>query len=159
MVVPGPQRVPTRPRRRSRQNLTMKTKPTMRTYEQFSQVSSRPFHASCSYVLILTIGSYQPTQIPVNVYFPSESASNTGSLFEPAEANSPCIKMTIPGRPPISGLVEISARIDLTRPKGVSVDVNGAFSADLNIDVLEEVCRRGGTLSLPGRVWNGTRLS
>jgi hypothetical protein len=67
--------------------------------------------------------------------------------------------MTIPERPPISGLVEISVRMDLTGPRGVSVDVSGAFSADLNTDVLEEVCRRGGTLSLPGRVWNGTQLS
>ena len=45
------------------------------------------------------------------------------------------------------------------RLKGVSVDVSGALSADLNTEVLEEACRRGGTLSLPGRVWNGTRLS
>ena len=67
--------------------------------------------------------------------------------------------MTIPERPPISGLVEISVRMDLTKPRGVSVDVSGALSADLNADVLEEVCRRGGALSLPGRVWNGTRLS
>ena len=49
--------------------------------------------------------------------------------------------------------------MDLTKPKGVSVDVSGALSADLNTDVLEEVCRRGGTLSLPGRVWNGMRSS
>ena len=110
-------------------------------------------------VLIAAIGSYQPTQIPVNVYFPLESASNSESLFEPTVTNSPCIKMTIPERPPISGLVEISVRMDLTKPKGVSVDVSGALSADLNTDVLEEVCRRGGTLSLPGRVWNGTRSS
>ena len=110
-------------------------------------------------VLTTTIGSYQPTQIPVNVYFPPESASNSESLFEPAVANSPCIKMTIPERPPISGLVEISVRMDPTRLKGVSVDVSGALSADLNTNVLEEVCRRGGTLSLPGRVWSGTRLS
>lgn len=110
-------------------------------------------------VPIVATGSYQPTQIPVNVYFPSESASNSESLFEPAAANSPCIKMTLPERPPISGLVEVSVRMDLKKPKGVSVDVSGALSADLNTDVLEEVCRRGGTLSLPGRVWNGTRLS
>jgi len=112
-------------------------------------------------VLVLngTAGSYQPTQIPVNVYFPPESAPTSESLFGPAVANSPCIKMTIPERPPISGLVEISVRMDLEKPKGVSVDVSGALSADLNTDVLEEVCRRGGVLSLPGRVWNGTRLS
>lgn len=105
------------------------------------------------------MGSYQPTQIPVNVYFPSENTSSSDSLFEPAAANSPCIKMTLPERSPISGLVEISVRMDPTKPKGVSVDVSGALSVDLDMAVLEEVCRRGGTLSLPGRVWNGTRLS
>ena len=110
-------------------------------------------------VLIGTAGSYHPTQIPVNVYFPPESTPTSESLFGPAVANSPCINMTIPERPPISGLVEISVRMDLTKPKGVSVDVSGALSADLNADTLEEVCRRGGALSLPGRVWNGTRLS
>jgi len=62
------------------------------------------------------------------------------------------MKMTIPERPQISGLVEISVRMDLKKPKGVSVDVSGALSADLNTGVLEEVCRRGGVLSLPGRV-------
>lgn len=66
-----------------------------------------------------------------------------------------CIKMTIPERSPISGLVEISVRMDLTRPKGVCVHVAGALAADLNVDVLEEVCRRGGTLSLPGRLVTG----
>ena len=68
------------------------------------------------------------------------------------------MKMTIPEWPPISGL-GISVRTDLGKPKGVSVDVNGALSADLNTDVLEEVCRRGGVMSLLGRVWNGTSLS
>ena len=120
-----------------------------------------PLYSCVTLVLVLigTAGSYQPTQIPVNVYFPPESAPTSESLFGPAVANSPCIKMTIPERPPISGLVEISVRMDLEKPKGVSVDVSGALSADLNTDVLEEVCRRGGVLSLPGRVWNGTRLS
>ena len=61
--------------------------------------------------------------------------------------------MTIPFRPPISGLVDISVGMDLTKAKGVSVDFSGALSADLNVDALEEVCRRGGVLNLPGRVW------
>jgi hypothetical protein len=137
----------------------MKIKLRKRTSRQFSRVG--PFRRLDLTVALIAAGtgSYKPTQIPVNVYFPSESASNSESLFEPAAANSPCIKMTIPERPPISGLVEISVRMDLAKPKGVSVDVSGALSADLNTDVLEEVCRRGGTLSLPGRVWNGTRLS
>ena len=102
--------------------------------------------------LIRTTGSYHPTQIPVNVYFPPETTPTSESLFGPAVANSPCINMTVPERPPISGLVEISVRMDLTKPKGVCVDVSGALSADLNADVLDEVCRYGRALSLPGRV-------
>ena len=53
--------------------------------------------------------------------------------------------MTTPERPPISGLTENSVRMDLTKPKGVFVDVNGALSADLGVGVLEEVCQRGGS--------------
>ena len=73
--------------------------------------------------------------------------------------NSSYMKLTIPERPPISSLVEISVGMDLEKPTCFSVDVSGALSADLNTDVLEEVRRRGGVLSLLGRVWNGTRLS
>jgi hypothetical protein len=160
VAIPGRQKVPTRPYQRNQQCPMVKTEPAKRISRQSSRVCPLPVFILClASVLIATTGSYQPTQIPVNVYFPSESASNSESLFEPAVANSPCIKMTIPERPPISGLVEISVRMDLAKPKGVSVDVSGALSADLDINVLEEVCRRGGTLSLPGRVWNGTRLS
>ena len=50
-------------------------------------------------VLIGTAGPYQPTQIPVIVYFPPESALTSESLFGPAVANSPRTKMTIPERP------------------------------------------------------------
>jgi hypothetical protein len=52
--------------------------------------------------------------------------------------------MTTPERPSISGLTENSVRMDLTKPKGVSVDFNGALSANLDMGVLEEVCQRGG---------------
>ena len=90
---------------------------------------------------------------------PPESVPTSESLFGRAVANSPCMKLTIPERPPISGLVEISVGMDLETPKGFSVDVSDALSADLNTDILGEVRRRGRILSLSGRVWNGTRLS
>lgn len=64
--------------------------------------------------------------------------------------------MTSPERHPITGLVEISVAHDPDQPRGVSVNVNGAMGADLKIDTLEEVCRRGGLLGLPGRVWKMT---
>jgi hypothetical protein len=61
--------------------------------------------------------------------------------------------MTSPERPPISGLVEITVVYDETRPRGISVEVSGAMGADLKLDVLEEICRRGGTMGLSGRIW------
>ena len=67
--------------------------------------------------------------------------------------------MTLPERPPISGLVEIDVSLDATRPRGVAVNLSGAMSADLNIEMLEEVCRRGGLFSLPGRVWASSFMS
>ena len=63
------------------------------------------------------------------------------------------IVMTSPEQPPISGLVEITVAYDSSRPRGIAVSINGALGADVNVDTLEEVCRRGGLLGLPGRVW------
>lgn len=61
--------------------------------------------------------------------------------------------MSSPERPPMPGQVEIAVTFDPSRPRGVALDINGAMGAELNTDVLEEVCRRGGILSLPGRIW------
>ena len=75
------------------------------------------------------------------------------TLSQPSTHRQTKIVMTSPERPPITGLVEISIAYDPLRPKGISLSVNGAMGADLNHDTLEEVCRRGGTLGLPGRIW------
>ena len=73
------------------------------------------------------------------------------------QARRPKIFMTSPERPPISGMVETTVSFDETRPRGVSVDVRGgALRTDLRMDILEEVCRRGGALSLPGRIWGSS---
>jgi len=61
--------------------------------------------------------------------------------------------MTSPERSPISGLVEVSVVHDETKPRGVSVEVQGAMTSDLKPADLEEICRRGGTLGLSGRIW------
>jgi len=65
----------------------------------------------------------------------------------------PKITMTFPERPPMSGLVEITVTFDESKPRGVAVEVRGAMGADIKLDVLEEISRRGGTLGLCGRVW------
>lgn len=82
----------------------------------------------------------------------------TDNLFGPTElgfapVSGPKILMTSPGRLPISGLVEITVAHDETKPRGISVEVQGAMGSDIKIGDLEEVCRRGGTLGLSGRVW------
>lgn len=61
--------------------------------------------------------------------------------------------MASPERPPISGLVEITVTYDETQPRGINVQISGAMGTDLKTDTLEEICRRGGTLGLSGRVW------
>ncbi|KAK7472915.1 hypothetical protein VKT23_001020 [Stygiomarasmius scandens] len=104
-------------------------------------------------------GTMMPRKIPVNVSVPMHT-SVPDSIFEApgldsmsVSRNRPRIVMTSPERPPISGLVEISVNYDETRSRGVSVDINGAMGVDLAPETLEEICRRGGTLGLSGRVW------
>ena len=93
------------------------------------------------------------------------SGNATDNLFGPAELDFPLpsrpkIVMTSPERPPISGLVEITVTHDETKPRGISVEIQGAMGSDLKPTDLEEICRRGGTLGLPGRVWaNGHGLT
>ncbi|KAG7090883.1 hypothetical protein E1B28_009964 [Marasmius oreades] len=101
-------------------------------------------------------GTLTPRKIPVNVFIPN---SSTDSLFESTDLESitkmqkPRVIMSSPERPPISGLVAITVSYDESRPRGLGVEISGAMGADLRVDVLEEICRRGGTMSLPGRVW------
>ncbi|KAG6829369.1 hypothetical protein H0H87_011660 [Tephrocybe sp. NHM501043] len=108
-------------------------------------------------------GNLPPTKIPVNVFLPSQNIV-TDALFQTPDIDGisipqlpprrPRIVMTSPERPPISGMVEITVAYDESKPRGISVDVRGAMSSDIQTDVLEEICRRGGTLGLPGRVWS-----
>ncbi|KAI1784243.1 hypothetical protein LXA43DRAFT_1101647 [Ganoderma leucocontextum] len=100
-------------------------------------------------------GSVQPRSIPVNVHIPtplSPFADNDMSTY-PVGRSDARITMTAPERPPISGLVEIGVTFDPSKARGVAVDITGAVGVDLNTEVLEEACRRGGLLGLPGRVW------
>lgn len=105
-------------------------------------------------------GTITPSRIPVNVYIHNGVPVPETSVFDPtkmAEMSVPQrvtkVFMTSPERPPISGLVGITVAYDNAKPRGVAVTVNGAMGADLKPDALEEVCRRGGMLGLPGRVW------
>ena len=42
---------------------------------------------------------------------------------------------------------------DETRPRGISlIEIQGATGSDLKPD-LEDICLRGATLGLPGKVW------
>lgn len=83
----------------------------------------------------LLSGTYTPLSIPVNVYVVAPAA----------------VVLTFPERPPMPGMVSIS--VMLNGPAGATVEVQGAMGADVQMSTLEEAVRRGGTLSLPGRVW------
>ncbi|KAG6811992.1 hypothetical protein H0H92_004957 [Tricholoma furcatifolium] len=108
-------------------------------------------------------GNIHPRKIPVNVFLPSQNIV-TDALFQTPDIDGisisqlpprrPRILMTSPERPPISGLVEIVVVYDESKPRGLSVEVSGAMGSDIQTDVLEEICRRGGTFGLPGRVWS-----
>jgi hypothetical protein len=98
----------------------------------------------------------------VNVYVPSHNESTDG-LFNSAPLDTMSMNQAQPRRPRIVmtshersltfGLVEITVAYDEKEVEGISVDVRGALGADVNTDILREVCRRGGTLGLCGRVW------
>ncbi|KAI0930632.1 hypothetical protein AcV5_007296 [Taiwanofungus camphoratus] len=107
-------------------------------------------------------GTLTPRRIPVNIYLPSVPASdplfdsedlNSITLSNSSQTHRTKIVMTSPERPPIPGLVEMTVAFDVSRPRGIALNMNGAMGADLQGDALEEVCRRGGLLSLPGRIW------
>ena len=106
--------------------------------------------------LPLNQGTFTPRRIPVNVLLPS--GNQTDDLFGPTELNflhgtRPKIVMTCPERAPISGLIEITVEYDEKKPRGISVNIQGTVGLDINASNLEEVCRRGGTWGLPGRIW------
>ncbi|KXN90176.1 hypothetical protein AN958_04666 [Leucoagaricus sp. SymC.cos] len=100
-------------------------------------------------------GTNIPQKIPVNVTL--NPTNETDNLFGPPELDAiprrPKIVMRCPERPPITGLVEISVSLNETRPRGIAVEVQGAMGLDMSVDVLEEICRRGGTLGVLGRIW------
>ncbi|KAJ7497097.1 hypothetical protein FB451DRAFT_1210047 [Mycena latifolia] len=106
-------------------------------------------------------GTMIPRKIPVNVSLPPRP----DPLFDPGLESMTMgpvdrrtrILMTCPERPPISGVVEITVAYDETRPRGVSVELNGAMGCDIKSEALEEISRRGGSLGLSGRVWANSR--
>ena len=102
-----------------------------------------------------------PRKIPVNIYLPANDSATDALFGDTLDTMSianmrprrPKIIMTSPERPPMSGLVEISVLCDESKPRGVSVEINGAMGAEIKPQDLEEICRRGGTLGLSGKVW------
>jgi hypothetical protein len=67
--------------------------------------------------------------------------------------------LTIPERPPISGLAQILVTYDETKARGVRVEVTGVLAMTVDQDVeggsetMAEMCRRGGIFGLAGKVW------
>jgi hypothetical protein len=102
-------------------------------------------------------GTFTPRKIPVNVFVPSGNEADDlfGTDLDFLTGSRPKIVMTSPERAPISGLMEITITYDEKKPRGVSVTIQGAVGLDINASKLEEVCRRGGTWGLAGRIWRG----
>ncbi|KAI0747606.1 hypothetical protein C8Q80DRAFT_1103705 [Daedaleopsis nitida] len=101
-------------------------------------------------------GTLKPRSIPVNIHLPLPPPPDSPFAeadMDPGPTRRARITMTTPERPPISGLVEIGVTLDPSRPRGVAVEITGAMGVDVNVEALEEACRRGGLLGLPGRVW------
>ncbi|TFK53452.1 hypothetical protein OE88DRAFT_1626688 [Heliocybe sulcata] len=106
-------------------------------------------------------GTIKPRKIPVNVYVPSSTDPDPAhhplydsSLSTFQSPSRPRIVMTAPERPSISGLMEITVSYQPEKERGVAVSVLGALGSELGMDVMEEVCRRGGAFGLPGRLWS-----
>lgn len=91
----------------------------------------------------------------MNVLIPSGNETDDlfGADLDFLTGSRPKIVMTCPERAPISGLVEIRITYDEKKARGVSVTIQGAVGLDVNAGKLEEVCRRGGTWGLAGRIW------
>lgn len=92
---------------------------------------------------------YLTMSAPVSLF----NAPDLSAMPLPQSVGHARILMSSPERPPMPGQVEVAVTFDPSKPRGVALVVNGAMGAELNTDVLEEVCRRGGTLGLPGRIW------
>jgi hypothetical protein len=88
-------------------------------------------------------GTNTPLSIPVNVYV---------GVGPPA-----AVVLNFPERPPMPGMVSIT--VMLNGPAGATVEVQGAMGADVQMSKLEEAVRRGGTLTLPGRVWAASQTA
>ncbi|KAI0071781.1 hypothetical protein K474DRAFT_1668625 [Panus rudis PR-1116 ss-1] len=96
-------------------------------------------------------GHITPRRIPVNVHISAEMDMFGDHPLTSLRRSK--IVLSSPERYPITGSVTISVNYDADKPRGVAVSVVGGIGADLQVDVLEEICRRGGLFGLPGRMW------
>lgn len=69
--------------------------------------------------------------------------------------------MTLPERLPITGFTEVIVSYDQTRGNGVKVEIGGRMGMEgsgVDVELLEEVCRRGGGLGVAGRIWKASEM-
>lgn len=83
-------------------------------------------------------GTFKPLAIPVTVTVPHGSEAK--------------IRIDSFAR----GSLAIEIALDPSRPRGLRLEVgSGMDGVDRQfLDTLEEVCRRGGGFTMPGRLWN-----
>jgi hypothetical protein len=69
--------------------------------------------------------------------------------------------MTLSERPPGMGMMEVVVEHDLGRERGVKVTVARAggnvigMEVEVEVEKLEEMCRRGGVFGVVGSLWAG----
>jgi hypothetical protein len=98
-------------------------------------------------------GTYTPAVLPVTVFLPPSMSYLPGSSMQTQMA----VRMEVPNRGPIPGLVDIGVAVEPERKWGFMVNVSEAapvgFGVEVDSEVLEQVVRRGGLWGLAGRVW------
>ena len=101
-------------------------------------------------------GTLTPQKMPVTVIIHTGPAPVPDSIFDDASLTPrtrTSLLFRFPERAPITGLVDLAVSFNADRPRGVEVELRGALGANLTVDTMEEIVRRGGLFGLPGRVW------
>ncbi|KAH8827928.1 hypothetical protein DL96DRAFT_1463476 [Flagelloscypha sp. PMI_526] len=111
----------------------------------------------------------KPLHVPVTITIPppprpaQQTFDDLSSITPaPTPANRPKLVMTSPEKPPSNGMIEVVVTYDETKPKGVAVELSSGVASNasnLSADMMEEIVRRGGVLSLVGRLFGKASYS
>jgi hypothetical protein len=105
--------------------------------------------------LTLALGTIAPNKLPVSV-------SIVPALGLPQAGAHEALRLMVPGRGPVPGLLDIVVEPRAETKWGFKVAVQdasaGPLGPDVDVDVLEQIVRRGGVFGLAGRVWASSAI-